>query len=706
MVKPNKNDKNGQARPINTNFDQIFYQSPIGILLYDKNGKLTNANYSALKIARIPKLDDVLDTNLFDNPKIDSKKEYLHEKGLIKFQDTLDLIQIKEQNIYNPIESKIIDIDWTVSITDSGYMVQIQDITDIIKAEKKNRMVLDSIVETYAEFDNEWRYVDVNSHIEEIYNMNRNELIGKVLWDVFPQLVGSKECKMFYKAKKENVPVRFESKSLVTGEWFETNAYPHPDGLSVYSHNINDRKKAEIILVRSNQKISEIMESIQENLYVLDYDWNYVHINKQSAATIGVEPNDFIGQNHWKMFPKYRGTVLEDNFRDAMEKREVRQFEIYSSYNDNWFIVTVYPSSEGITVLGSNITERKKAEEKTKMILESIAESYFEFDNEWRYVDVNDKSQEILGLKKNELIGKVTWELFPQLIGSKQYKEFHRAKTENIPVRFETKSVATGEWFETNAYPHQEGLSAYSHDITDRKNAELERETSNEFLKLLNESDNIYNLIHSAINFFWKQSGCEAVGIRLKEGEDYPYYETKGFSKDFIKLENNLCLYNKYGNTKIDSKGYPIMECMCGNVICGRFDPSQPFFTNNGSFWTNNTTKLLATSSEDDRQARTRNRCNGEGYESIALIPLISGTKKLGLLQLNDRRKNLFNPELITVWERLTGYLSAALAKFQADEHKQQLLENEQQLTEELQSSNEELQSTTEELYKSNEEAS
>ncbi len=218
MDKPNKHNEHCQERPMNTNFEEIFHQSPIGILLYDKEGKLTNANDSALKIARIPKLEDVLGTNIFDNPKIASKKEDLHEKGLIKFQDSLDLIQIKEQNIYNPVEPKIIDIDWTVSVTDSGYLIQIQDITNQKRAEKKNRMVLDSIVERYAEIDNEWRYVDVNTHIEEIYNMNRNEIIGKVLWDVFPQLVGSEQYKMFYKAKKENVPVRFETKSVLNGE--------------------------------------------------------------------------------------------------------------------------------------------------------------------------------------------------------------------------------------------------------------------------------------------------------------------------------------------------------------------------------------------------------------------------------------------------------------------------------------------------------
>ena len=78
--------------------------------------------------------------------------------------------------------------------------------------------------------------------------------------------------------------------------------------------------------------------------------------------------------------------------------------------------------------------------------------------------------------------------------------------------------------------------------------------------------------------------------------------------------------------------------------------------------------QLLATTTEADRQARTRNRCNGEGYESVALIPLRLGHERLGLLQLNDRRQGRFSPELISLWERLAGHLAVALAKFRADE--------------------------------------
>ena len=330
------------------------------------------------------------------------------------------------------------------------------NITDRKKAEEKTHMILESIAESYFEFDNEWRYVDVNLKSQEILGLKKNELIGKVTWELFPQLIGSKQYKEFHKAKKENIPVQFETKSVATGEWFETNAYPHPEGLSAYSHNINDRKKAEIELVQSNQKISEIIESIQDNFYVLDYDWNYVHINKQSAEVLGMETKDFIGQNHWKMFPQYRGTVLEDNFREAMEKREVRQFEIHSPYNDNWFIVTVYPSEEGITVLGTNITERKKIEEDLQTTMDELTQSNKELE-QFAYITSHDLREplrmitsflQLLERRYKDQLDQDANEFIDFAVnGAKrldamtnallQYSKITKEKREVIPVNFE-----------------------------------------------------------------------------------------------------------------------------------------------------------------------------------------------------------------------------------------------------------------------------
>jgi PAS domain S-box-containing protein len=215
---------------------------------------------------------------------------------------------------------------------------------------------------------------------------------------------------------------------------------------------------------------------------------------------------------------------------------------------------------------------------------------------------------------------------------------------------------------------------------------EAERETAIEFLRQANSRTSLEGLIHFAVTFFRKRSGCEALGIRLIDGHDFPYYEAFGFSPDFIRTERYLCSYGEDGEVVRDFTGNPILECMCGNIISGRFDPSKPFFTKKGSFCSNCTTALLASTTERDRQARTRNRCNGEGYESVALIPLTVGDQRIGLLQLNDRRKDMFTAESIALWERLADYLALEISKFLSIEElrraRQSILEREERLRE------------------------
>ena len=165
----------------------------------------------------------------------------------------------------------------------------------------------------------------------------------------------------------------------------------------------------------------------------------------------------------------------------------------------------------------------------------------------------------------------------------------------------------------------------------------------------------------------------DAVAFRLKEGNDYPYYEVTGFSDDFVEAERSLCARNENGDILLDTQGNPVLECMCGNIIQGRTDPSFPFFTSSGSFYSNCTTKLLAGTSDADRQSRTRNRCNGEGYESVALIPLPGKNGNIGLLQLNDTHCDRYSPEFIRVMEKIAHDISEGLARMLAEEELRKL---------------------------------
>ena len=203
-------------------------------------------------------------------------------------------------------------------------------------------------------------------------------------------------------------------------------------------------------------------------------------------------------------------------------------------------------------------------------------------------------------------------------------------------------------------------------DITEHKLQESAYALMAQLIVRINTPGDFHACLAELTKSLQDWSGCEAVGIRLRDGDDYPYYETRGFPPAFVTLENHLCAQDLHGELVRDSNGQPVLECMCGNVLCGRFDPSKPFFTTHGSFWTNSTTALLASTTAADRQSHTRNRCNSEGYESVALIPLRAAGQVFGLLQFNDRRMNRFNPAMIAQFEKMADSLATAMAQRQA----------------------------------------
>ena len=210
-------------------------------------------------------------------------------------------------------------------------------------------------------------------------------------------------------------------------------------------------------------------------------------------------------------------------------------------------------------------------------------------------------------------------------------------------------------------------------DISSQRRVDEERALTTEVLHLIQTARTRDELLRSVLMRLKTWSGCEAVGIRLRQGEDFPYFQTSGFPARFLRLENSLCQLGRQGEIVRDADLNPVLDCMCGNILQGRTDPGKPFFTPGGSFWSNSTTELLATTSEADRQARTRNRCNGEGYESVALIPLRAGGETFGLIQLNDKRKDRFSLEKINLLERLAGNVASYLANITAEDERQKL---------------------------------
>lgn len=252
--------------------------------------------------------------------------------------------------------------------------------TELTSVKHQNELILNSVGEGICGLDSDGRINFVNPAAAKMIGWKPEELIGLDGHATFHHSHFDGSAYMV-----EDCPVRLALKNagdnVVADENFlRKDGTPFPVefrvtpikkghselGAVLVFRDISERKQAEEELKRSNQKISQILDSIQEDFYVLDSTWKFIFASRTFTSKIGKEPADFVGRNIWQMFPKHIGTDYEKNLRDAMEKKEIRRFEIGGKYTDAYYEMTVFPSQDQVIILGSDITERKKAEEGLK----------------------------------------------------------------------------------------------------------------------------------------------------------------------------------------------------------------------------------------------------------------------------------------------------------------------------------------------------
>jgi len=318
----------------------------------------------------------------------------------------------------------------------------------------------------------------------------------------------------------------------------------------------------------------------------------------------------------------------------------------------------------GHSILSRDITERRKAEEQIRHLATFPQLSplpLLELDLSGRVTYANAALNRVL--RETGLSG-------PEGMLPPDMARVLRSLRDHPGSTVFREQAAGDRIFEVSVF-QPKGLECYrlyAMDLTERKRAQERQALMAEVLGMLNQSGPRVDLIGKILSSVKRYTAVDAVAIRLNEDGDYPYYTSDGFSDSHLAKENRLCSTNERGKPRLDENGRPALDCMCGNVIRGRTDPSRPYFTKVGSFWTNSTTDLLAASRNDAVFGNTRNRCNSEGYESVALVPLRSQNETVGLIQLNDRRRDMYTPDLIRFLEELGLSIGIALARRRAGE--------------------------------------
>ncbi|MEI6520894.1 MAG: response regulator [bacterium] len=284
---------------------------------------------------------------------------------------------------------------------------------------------------------------------------------------------------------------------------------------------------------------------------------------------------------------------------------------------------------------------------------------------------------EILFNVNNEMIiGHERETFMPEEIANQHRQNDLQVILEDKTINFEEENIELDgkHFYSTIKFPLRDtqgriyAIGGMSTDITAKKQVEKYREMEWEIMSILNESVNMQDSIQHILGILKTRTGLDVVGIRLQDGDDFPYIVQQGFSEDFLIKENSLIERSMDGGVCHDKDGNINLECTCGMVISNKTDSNNPYLTRGGSFWTNDSFPLLDLPADQDLRLHPRNECIHQGYSSVALVPIKTKNKIIGLIHLNDRHKGCFTLDMIERLEIIASRFGNAFERKQAEE--------------------------------------
>lgn len=487
--------------------ENIIENNPYAIALYDKNGFFIKGNPTEKKLFLSdppPEYSIFDDTDLAESDKINFDK--LRSGETVTFSAVLyDSSKVISRNLKDEVYVKSIIFplfDHQGMIY--NYIQIFEDVTDRIKAEtalkiseERYRQIVENIEEGIYVTNNGY-FVNVNPAMEKIFGYKVDELIQMYAWDLaVPENREVVKTEFFRKmAIKDTTPIVVECLKK-TGETFFAevciNGVFGSDRVYGIVQDITYRKRAEEVLVDSEERYRLLIDQMTEVFFLLDMNGNLVYISNIFENISGYKIDRIIGKPFMDIISPDDLSGYINNFSRILSgTQEPYECLINGITGENIYVrisckkITKEDGSSQIVGILSDISQQKETENNLRMVESAINQSFdgiavSDLDGELIYL--NNSWAKMHGYTKNELINKnlkichsslqIVEDVLPfnQIVmkdGQHQGEVGHMAKDGTL---FQT-------WMSTtllrNSSNRPIGLIGIARDITDLKQAEDE----------------------------------------------------------------------------------------------------------------------------------------------------------------------------------------------------------------------------------------
>ncbi|TDU66456.1 PAS domain S-box-containing protein [Prosthecobacter fusiformis] len=255
------------------------------------------------------------------------------------------------------------------------------------------------------------------------------------------------------------------------------------------AHDMTEEKQAELEIQRKTDLLRAVADSTPDAVYIKDLQGRYLLFNEGAAKLVGKKVEEVIGQDDLFLFGQEGARIVHESDRQVMQSGEALTTEeiLTADGVTRTYMATKAPYRDsrgkilGLVGISRDITESRRTQEelnktaaRLSTTLENMSDAFYLLDPQtWTFVYLNAEAEKLLKRKREELLGHVIWEAFPEAVESDLYHTYHQAVQEHRTLRLEFYYPELQNWFELHAHASNEGLAVYFRVVTERKQAEI-----------------------------------------------------------------------------------------------------------------------------------------------------------------------------------------------------------------------------------------
>ena len=200
-------------------------------------------------------------------------------------------------------------------------------------------------------------------------------------------------------------------------------------GIVLVFRDVDRRRAAERERDAIAARFNNVLNDTNDSILTIDRDRVVTYMNPM-AKKASYPIVDVVGKNFWEVYPyvEYEGSPFVEHYRRAMDEDIAGSFEaFYPDPINAWAAIEVKPSSEGISIYFTDVTERKRnaaiirtseahaqqSEAQFQLIMDALPSYLSYVDRDFRNLRVNKTYEDWFGVSAAEIIGRSV----PEVVG-------------------------------------------------------------------------------------------------------------------------------------------------------------------------------------------------------------------------------------------------------------------------------------------------